>query len=310
MTAGNDDLAARSIVVRRTLSAPRALAFEAWTHPNHLAHWWGPDGFSLTTIAFDFRPGGVWRFVMHGPDGRDYPNRITFDEIVPPARIAYRHGGGEDVEPAHFASTVTFEDDGAGTRVTIAHVFPTAAERDRVAREYHAEEGARQTLGRLDGYTAAWRETGGLDKRVTVTRLIRAPRPLVFECFTDAKHLARWWGPRGFSNPVCEIDARPGGAIRIHMQAEQGFSHPMTGTVHEVTPPERFVFTAAACDTDGTVLLEAHTTVTLREEEGGTRVTVEAHARGRVAIARMMMAGMAEGWSQSLDKLAEMFVPV
>ena len=76
----------RSIIGTRVFDAPRDLVFSAFTDPKHLAQWWGPDGFTTTTSAFEFRPGGVWRFVMHGPDGRDYQNRITFDEIVAPER--------------------------------------------------------------------------------------------------------------------------------------------------------------------------------------------------------------------------------
>src|SRR5262245_54382768 len=104
----------RSIIGSRVLDAPRALVFSVWTDPKHLAQWWGPNGFATTTHAYDFRPGGVWRFVMHGPDGRDYQNRITFDEIIPPKRIVYRHDGGDDVEPVQFTQTVTFEDLGNG----------------------------------------------------------------------------------------------------------------------------------------------------------------------------------------------------
>ena len=76
----------------------------------------GRTASRTTTSAFDFKPGGVWRFVMHGPDGRDYENRVTFDEIVKPERIAYHHGGGDDVEPVQFRTTVTFEDIGGKTR--------------------------------------------------------------------------------------------------------------------------------------------------------------------------------------------------
>ena len=68
----------------RVLDAPRDLVWKVWTDPKHLAQWWGPNGFSTTTSAYACKPGGVWRFVMHGPDGRDYENRITFDEIVVP----------------------------------------------------------------------------------------------------------------------------------------------------------------------------------------------------------------------------------
>jgi uncharacterized protein YndB with AHSA1/START domain len=98
------------------------------------------------------RPGGVWRFVMHGPDGRDYQNRITFDEIVKPERIVYRHDGGADVEPVQFTQTVTFEDLGGKTKLTWRGVFPSAEERDRVIKQYGADKGLVQTLARLADY--------------------------------------------------------------------------------------------------------------------------------------------------------------
>jgi uncharacterized protein YndB with AHSA1/START domain len=140
---------ARSIVTTRVFDAPRELVFAAWSDPEHLAQWWGPNGFTTTTHAFDMRPGGGWRFVMHGPDGRDYQNRITYEEIVKPERLVYSHGGADDVEPAQFRVTVTFEDLGGKTRLTMRAVFPSAAERDRVAKDYGAVEGAQQTLARL-----------------------------------------------------------------------------------------------------------------------------------------------------------------
>src|SRR6185437_8582001 len=146
----------RSIIGKRVLSAPRALVFSVWSDPKHLAQWWGPNGFTTTTRTFDFRPGGVWRFVMHGPDGRDYQNRITFDEILAPERIVYRHDGAEDVEPVCFTQTVTFEDLGNGeTRLTWHGRFPSAEERTRVIREYGADKGLVQTMARLDDYLAA-----------------------------------------------------------------------------------------------------------------------------------------------------------
>jgi uncharacterized protein YndB with AHSA1/START domain len=145
----------QAIITVRELDAPRDLVFEAWTDPKHLAQWWGPNGFTTTTSAFDMRPGGVWRFIMHGPDGRDYENRITFDVIEKPARIVYHHGGGGDVEPVQFRTTVTFEAlPGSRTRLTLHAVFPSATERDRVIREYGADKGAVQTLARLADYVA------------------------------------------------------------------------------------------------------------------------------------------------------------
>lgn len=145
----------RSIVTMRKFDAPRELVFAAWSDPDRIAKWWGPNGFTTTTSEFDMRPGGVWRFVMHGPDGTDYTNRVVFEEIVRPERLIYSHGGAEDVEPVQFRNTVTFEDLGGRTRLTMRAVFPSAEERDRVAREYGAVEGGEQTLARLAEYLAA-----------------------------------------------------------------------------------------------------------------------------------------------------------
>jgi uncharacterized protein YndB with AHSA1/START domain len=143
-----------AITGTRDFDAPRELVFEAFTDPKHLAQWWGPDGFTLTTSSHDFRPGGIWRFVMHGPDGRDYQNRVTYDEIVPPERISYHHGGG-DVEPVQFSTVITFDNLGAKTRIVWRGKFPSAAERDRVIKEYGADKGLVQTLARLAEYVAA-----------------------------------------------------------------------------------------------------------------------------------------------------------
>ena len=143
----------RSIIGTRVIDAPRDLVFSAFTDPKHLAQWWGPNGFTTTTQAFDFRLGGVWRFVMHGPDGRDYQNQITFDEIVSLERIVYRHGGGDDVEPIQFTQTVTFQDLGNGQTLLTWHgTFPSAPERARVIRDYGADKGLVQTMARLDDY--------------------------------------------------------------------------------------------------------------------------------------------------------------
>jgi uncharacterized protein YndB with AHSA1/START domain len=149
----NDPL---SIIGMRVFDAPRELVFQAFADPKHLAQWWGPDGFTLTTHSHDFRAGGVWRFVMHGPDGRDYQNRVIFEEIVQSKRLVYRHSGDEGVEPVKFTQTVTFEDIGGGkTKLTWHGRFPSAAERDWVIKEYGADKGLMQTMARLAEHVAA-----------------------------------------------------------------------------------------------------------------------------------------------------------
>ena len=149
----------RSIVGTRVFEAPRELVFSAFSDPQHLAQWWGPDGFTTTTSAFEFKPGGVWRFVMHGPDGRDYQNRVIYEEIVPPEKLVYRHTGEEDVEPVQFRQTLTFEDIGNGQTRMIWHgTFPSAEERARVIKEYGADKGLDQTMARLAEFVATQRK--------------------------------------------------------------------------------------------------------------------------------------------------------
>jgi uncharacterized protein YndB with AHSA1/START domain len=140
---------------------------------------------------------------------------------------------------------------------------------------------------------------------ITLTRVLDAPRTLVFEAWTDPKHVAKWWGPKNFTSVVDKWDARPNGTIRLQMRAQSGFSHPMTGTFHEVVPPERLVFLAVAEDDAGNRLLESLTTVTFADEGGKTKLTVHASAVGIAPIAAQMLQGMEQGWSQSLERLDE-----
>jgi uncharacterized protein YndB with AHSA1/START domain len=143
----------REIVATRVFDAPRELLFKAWSDPQHLGQWWGPRGFTTTTHSMDFRAGGAWRFIMHGPDGTDYPNRITFVEIVEPQRIVYQHGGAS--EAVDFQVTVTFEAEGADkTRLDMRMVFPSADGKNRTEAKYGAIQGLQQTMDRLAQYVA------------------------------------------------------------------------------------------------------------------------------------------------------------
>ena len=150
----------REIVVSRVIDAPRELVFEAFTAVRHLSQWWGPEGFSTTTRAFEFRIGGEWVFVMHGPDGTDYPEWISWTEIVPPERIALLHGEYRG-DPNAFESTLTFAADGAATRIEMRTLFPTREQRDLAVEKYHAIEGGQQTLGHLAAYVTSILQNGG-----------------------------------------------------------------------------------------------------------------------------------------------------
>lgn len=151
MTAAAIDSSDREIGSTRIFEAPRALVWMVWTDPEHIAQWWGPNGFTTTTKKFDLKPGGEWLFTMHGPDGTDYRNEITFTEVAEPERIEYDHGPS----PV-FHTTVTFdEQDENKTKLTMTALFPTVEERNRTVEKFGAIEGMKQTLGRLGNYLAS-----------------------------------------------------------------------------------------------------------------------------------------------------------
>jgi len=146
------DTSNREILIQRIINASRELVFKVWTDPKHVAQWWGPAGFTNTILEMDVKAGGVFRFVMHGPDGTDYLNKIVFIEVVKPEKLVYKHSGEEETDDINFHVTVTFEKQGDKTKLTMRSVFPTAEERDRVIKEFGAKEGAKQHLDRLEEY--------------------------------------------------------------------------------------------------------------------------------------------------------------
>jgi uncharacterized protein YndB with AHSA1/START domain len=119
----------REFIHSRLVDAPRERVFKAITVPAHLAKWWGPEGFTSTFEVCEPRPGGTWRFVLHGPDGTDYPNQNRF-EVVEPERVVIEH----IAQPHHFRLTITLAAQGEQTLVGWRQVFDTAAEKQRVAQ--------------------------------------------------------------------------------------------------------------------------------------------------------------------------------
>jgi uncharacterized protein YndB with AHSA1/START domain len=148
----------------------------------------------------------------------------------------------------------------------------------------------------------------GMIREVTLTRVLDAPRELVWSVWTEPQHMSKWWGPRDFTNPVCELDVRIGGKILVHMQAPDGTVYPMTGVFHQVSKPQRLVFTAFAEGLDGTKYLESLTEVSFQAQGARTSVTVKASAKGLHPLAPAMLAGMETGWTQSLERLEALAV--
>src|SRR6185503_15275961 len=149
MTTVMNETANRELSITRVLNAPRELVWEVWTKPEHITHWWGPVGFSTTTHEMDVKPGGVWRFIMHGPDGKDYGNKIVFIEVKEPELLSYKHTGEDETEDVRFHVTINFEKQGSKTKLVMRSLFDSPEELERVVKEFGAKEGMYQHVQRL-----------------------------------------------------------------------------------------------------------------------------------------------------------------
>lgn len=158
------------------------------------------------------------------------------------------------------------------------------------------------------------------DRDFVISRLLNAPRELVWEAWTQPKHMMQWWGPRMITNTVCEMDVRPGGALRMVMRGPDGADYPIKGEFHEVKPPERLVFTMDPTEHPAAWhdMVDANrgsdpnpvgilvSTVTLEDQSGKTKLTVRIRLKSKAIRDNMVKMGMNQGWSSSLDRLEEL----
>jgi uncharacterized protein YndB with AHSA1/START domain len=142
----------REISITRTLNAPIDLVWETWTDPEHIAQWWGPDGFTNTITKMDLRPGGEWLLVMHGPDGTDYKNKSIFKEIIPHKKIVFDH-----IAP-NFTATIEFEAQGESTVLKWHMLFETKELFIQVVKTFKADEGLKQNVEKWQAYLAGMKK--------------------------------------------------------------------------------------------------------------------------------------------------------
>ena len=297
MAQTSTDTAARELVLTRIIDAPRELVFRMWTDPVHLAKWWGPRDFPNPVCEIDPRPGGALRIVMRAPDGTDYPMAGTFREIVAPERLIFTNcaldrDGNVLLDGL---TTVIFAEHSGKTRLTV-QTRATALVHSAARYLEGMQAGWEQTL---DGLEQHAQDTAA--RELIVTRIIDAPRDIVFSAWADPKQAAQWWGPQGFTTISCDMDVRPGGAYRACMRSPEGTQHCRRGLYREVVKPERLVFTFAWEDANGNPGHETVVTVTFADVGGRTRLTLH-QAVFETVTARDAHHG---GWSSCLERFAQ-----
>ena len=281
------------LVLTRVFKAPRGPVFAAWTEPTQVAQWWGPNGFTNPVCELDVRPGGAIRIHMRGPDGTVYPMTGVYQEIVEPERLVFTSAALDESGKPLFdvLNTVAFVEHDGTTKLTVrARVVKSTAG----AAPYLAgmEAGWTQSLERLGVHLA-----GTADREIVATRVVDAPREHVFEMFTDRQHVARWWGPKGFTSTIDEMDVRPGGVWRFVMHGPDGIDDKNKIVYDEIARPERLVYTHT-----GGAQFQATATFTSYGEKTvlAMRMLFES-SRERDRVVKKF--GAIEGLSQTLDRL-------
>ena len=307
MTAEHPTSTDLELVVSRVIDAPVARVWRAWTDPAEVSKWWGPFGFNTSAAEREFKVGGTWRHTMVGPDGTKYPNLARFEEIVPNQRIVYTNSGGDgDGAGVHFRSTVTFEDEGGKTKLTLRAVFDSAQMRDVAAMKYGAIEGGRQTLTRLAAVT---------EGTFVLSRMVSAPRERVWRAWTNEHELAAWMGPRGFETIHAKLDFRVGGIYHYGMK-----NGPLTmwgkWELLEIEPPARLRVLQSFSDEHGglgrhplapTWPPQMMSTVELQDYGNQTLITILWSPFNATDEERQTfldnMAGINQGWSGTFERL-------
>lgn len=299
---------AAAITLTRTLRAPRDLVFEAWTNPRHVAQWFAPLGFT-GRAELDVRPGGALYIAMIGPDGTEYPIHGRYVEVTPTTRLVYiedvthhpqawhdtlrelmaKHGAHH--APSQCLVAATFEAQGpAVTRLTLTTRAESAGE-IQAYLDMGMLEGWGHCLDKLDDLVTEGRS-------LKVERWISAPRALVYRAFTDPLHLAKWWGPNGFTTSTYHHDVRVGGEWRYHMHGPDGVDYPNKMVFSEVVPEQRLAY--AHGELEGPAWF--HSTITFSEHEGRTLVQLRSVFDSADGAEAARQYGAEEGGQQTLAR--------
>jgi uncharacterized protein YndB with AHSA1/START domain len=310
------------ISISRFYEAPVSAVWDAWTDPDQVGQWWGPRGFTITTHSKDLRTGGHWHYTMHGPDGADYVNKTKYLEVKEKAKLVYDHGGNDERKPL-FRVTVHFTEAKGGTRMEMTMAFPTVQDAEQGVK-FIKKAGGNATWDRLGEHLT--KRSSGKDVFV-INRAFDAPIDVMYEMWTNPKHVAQWLPPVGFTMKYLAADIRPGGKSSYSMTAENG-GLTMYGRAEylKLEKPHTLVYTQQFTDEKGNISRHPMlttwpetmlTTVRLTEEEPAaagkqarTRVTVTWEAYGKATPQEMAefvkhRPSMTQGWTGAFDKLED-----
>lgn len=301
------------LYIERIYDAPVKMVWDAWTDPKQKAHWWGPRGFTITTLNSDVRTGGSWNYIMHGPDGVDYDNKTNYLEVEKYSRLVYDHGGNDLVDrPPLFRVTVNFFEVRGKTKMEMTMALATE-EAAKEAKKFIKQAGGNSTWDRLAEYLSP------VD-RFVINRTFEVSQEVLFDAWTKPEHISKWLPPTGFTMKYINVDVKPGGSAFYSMSNADGVTMYGKAFYKEIVRPDLMVYTQIFCDQNGNVSRHPFaptwpetmiTTVTFTSEsENTSRVSVEWEVYGEATAEERKTfhdakSGMTQGWTGSFDKLEE-----
>jgi uncharacterized protein YndB with AHSA1/START domain len=296
------------IISSRLLNAPRDVVWKVLTQPEHIQHFWGPYGFSNTISQMDVKVGGQWLFTMHGPDGKDWPNRIIYNTVNAPSLLKWDHDDGAGNHG--FKNEIELFDEVGKTRIEMRLTVATIAERDEKGK--YAAEGGRQNLERLATYVAPM--ANSLNK-FEIERSFPVSQKRLFEACTNVEEMKQWFAPEGMTVIRADMDFKTGGSYHYGMATADG--HEMWGLVSykEITPHSSVVYAQSFSDANRAIT--RHPMAPTWPAEMVTRFDFGDDANSKLRITwiyagvedaeaatfQAAHAGMTQGWTGSLDKL-------
>jgi uncharacterized protein YndB with AHSA1/START domain len=315
MSAKNRPAAkSNELKINRIYDAPVKTVWEAWNDPKQAAKWWGPRGFTLTSHSKELKPGGIWHYTMHGPDGIDYPNKTVYLEVEKYARLVYDHGGNDHQAPM-FRVTVNFQEVKGKTKMDMTMTLPTP-EAAEEARKFIKKAGGNATWDRLAEYLE--KESSGKE-RFVINRSFDASIETIFEMWTDPSHFSKWLPPAGFTMKFLRGNIKPK-ASTLAMMTNGTITMYSRAEYLEISPPHHLVYTQQFVDENEKISRhpmaptwpETMLTTVEFNAEGpeATRVTITWETFGNctpeeLATFANARDGMTLGWTGSLDKLDE-----
>ncbi len=235
------------IITSRVIAAPRELVWKMLTTPEHLKNFWGPDGFTNTFRQYDLRVGGQALFTMHGPDGKDWPNRFIFRTVEPPRLLRYDHDNGGEGEVDHkFLGEVELTEEDGKTRIELRMAESSMEARDAVAG--FAVEGGKQNLDRFAAYVAPMADAKNL---FVIERTFPVSQERLFRACTTVDEMSKWFAPAGMRVIKSAQDFKPGGIYHYGLASGQGSEMWGKVTYKEITPSSRLVYSQSFSDPNG-----------------------------------------------------------